>query len=290
MPNPNSLKFNEYRRLGEILNVTFTFARTELKPLFKSMLILAMPLLILLGIVLGIFQAENLPLFQDAGSLGIETMSIENIQNMIIQYGLIMVIYYLSSTVISVIVLGYIVEYINNGPQVPFENVLAQVKVFLPRVLAVNLVYYIIVVIGSILFFVPGIYFAISLALCPIVIVMEDTGIGGSIKRSMYFVRGYWWRTLGYFIVIGLIYLLISIVFSIPSSILSGMQAFGFISAAPDSPGMLMLAILVNIISTVSYLFSALVVIFMTFYYYSQYELKEAGNLMRNIDDMAGNN
>lgn len=289
MPNSNSIKFNEYRRLGDMLRVTFAFARKELKPLFKSMLVLAMPLLILLGIVLGIFHAENMSLVQNAGTLGPESWGMEFVQNMIIQYGLIIVIYYLSSTVISAIVLGYIVEYINNGPQVPFENVLAQVKIFLPRLLAVNLVYYLIVGIASMFLLVPGIYFAISMALCPIIIVMEDTGIAGSLKRSMYFVRGYWWRTLGYFIVIGLIFYIISLAFSMPAGILSGLQTFGIITATPDSPAMLMLTIFVNIFSTISYLFSSLVIIFMTFYFYSQYELKEAGNLMKNIDDMAGN-
>jgi hypothetical protein len=51
-----------------------------------------------------------------------------------------------------------------------------------------------------------------------------------------------------------------------------------------------MLSIVLNIISTLSYLFSSLVIIFLAFYYHSQYELKEAGNLMKGIDELGSSN
>ncbi len=203
---------------------------------------------------------------------------------------MIFIIYYLAISVISAIVLGYIVEYINNGPQVPFENILAQVKAFLPRLLALNFVYFILVGIGFIFFIIPGMYLYIAMALSSVVLVFEDTGLGTSLQRSMYFVKGYWWRTLGYIIVIGLIYALISTVFSMPAGILTILQTTGLITAAPDSPLMLMLSIVLNIISTLAYLFSSLVIIFLALYYHSQYELKEAGNLMKGIDELGSSN
>ena len=289
MVNSYTVKFNEYRKLRDLLNATFAFTRQELKPLFKSMLILAMPLLILLGIVLGIFQTENMSMITDSAQ-NPDSVGLDYFQNLMIQYGLIFIIYYLAISVISAIVLGYIVEYINNGPQVPFENILAQVKAFLPRLLALNLVYFLIVGIGFIFFIIPGMYLYIAMALSSVVLVFEDTGLGTSLQRSMYFVKGYWWRTLGYIIVIGLIYALISTVFSMPAGILTILQSTGLITAAPDSPLMLMLSIVLNIISTLAYLFSSLVIIFLAFYYHSQYELKEAGNLMKGIDELGSSN
>lgn len=285
MLNSNPIKFNEYRSLRDLINVTFAFTRQELSPLFKSLMILAMPLLVLLGIVLGIFHAENMSFVQDQ-SINPDSFGLEFVQNMIIQYGLIIIIYYLSMSVISSIILGYIVEYINNGEKVPFDNVLAQVKAYLPKILALNLVYYLIIGVASIFFLVPGIFLSVALVLSPIILVIEDTGISTSLKRSMYFVKGYWWRTLGYLIVIGLIYMLISTVFGLPAGILSIMQTLGFISAAPDSPAILLLTIFVNIISTIAYLFSGFLIIFSTFYYFSQYELKESGNLISSIDEI----
>ena len=289
MVNSYTVKFNEYRKLRDLLNATFAFTRQEIKPLFKSMLILAMPLLILLDIVLGIFQTENMSMITDSAQ-NPDSVGLDYFQNLMIQYGLIFIIYYLAISVISAIVLGYIVEYINNGPQVPFENILAQVKAFLPRLLALNLVYFLIVGIGFIFFIIPGMYLYIAMALSSVVLVFEDTGLGTSLQRSMYFVKGYWWRTLGYIIVIGLIYALISTVFSMPAGILTILQSTGLITAAPDSPLMLMLSIILNIISTLAYLFSSLVIIFLAFYYHSQYELKEAGNLMKGIDELGSSN
>ena len=289
MVNSYTVKFNEYRKLRDLLNATFAFTRQEIKPLFKSMLILAMPLLILLGIVLGIFQTENMSMITDSAQ-NPDSVGLDYFQNLMIQYGLIFIIYYLAISVISAIVLGYIVEYINNGPQVPFENILAQVKAFLPRLLALNFVYFILVGIGFIFFIIPGMYLYIAMALSSVVLVFEDTGLGTSLQRSMYFVKGYWWRTLGYIIVIGLIYALISTVFSMPAGILTILQSTGLITAAPDSPLMLMLSIVLNIISTLAYLFSSLVIIFLAFYYHSQYELKEAGNLMKGIDELGSSN
>lgn len=289
MVNSNQIKFNEYRRLRDLLNITLNFMRQEFKPLFKSMLILAMPLLILLGIVLGIFHAENMTFVQDV-EVNPEVFGLEYIQNLIIQYGLIIIIYYLSNTVISAIVLGYIVEYINNGPQVPFENVLAQVKTHIARLLALNLVYYLLISFGFMFFIVPGFYLYIALSLSPVILVLEDTNISTSLKRSMYFIKGYWWRSFGYLFVISLIYAVISGVFSFPGTLLSLLQSFGVITAQADGPMMLMISIITNIISTLAYLFSSLLIIFLSFYYYSQYELKEAGNLVKSVEDLENSN
>jgi hypothetical protein len=267
-----------------LLNATFAFTKQEFKPIFKAMLILVLPLLVLLGIISGIFQAEFLSMKvapEDFGSGGMEY-----IQTIIIQYGLMMLVYYLATSVISAVVLGYIIEYINNGPQVPFENIVAQVKTYLPRLMWLNIVYIVIITIAMFFFLIPGIYLYIALAISPVILVFEDATIGTSFKRSMYFLKGFWWRTVGYVIIIGLIYSLISSVFSIPTFILTVLQTTGIIPGSPDSPTMLMLSILANIISTFSYLFLSFVIIFLSLYYFSQYEIKEAGNIIKSVDEL----
>lgn len=61
------------------------------------------------------------------------------------------------------------------------------------------------VTVGLVLLIVPGIWFAIGSSMTAPVIAIEGLGPVGAIKRSFDLVRGSWWPTLGFLMLIGLI-------------------------------------------------------------------------------------
>lgn len=64
------------------------------------------------------------------------------------------------------------------------------------------------VLVAMLLFFVllgPGIWAAVSVSMSTAVIAVEETGVLASIRRSMRLVRGRWWPTLGFLLMVGLL-------------------------------------------------------------------------------------
>jgi len=88
----------------------------------------------------------------------------------------------------------------------------------------INLGFKIGLVLLSIALFILAIIFALYLGIAwvfsPYILVRENTGIIEAMKRSKFIVKGKWWKTLGYSLLIGLIAGGISFAFAIPSMII----------------------------------------------------------------------
>jgi hypothetical protein len=63
----------------------------------------------------------------------------------------------------------------------------------------------IMVIVGSLLLIVPGIYLAIRFSYYLYAGMIEEEGIFGSLRRSWEVTAGNWWRTLGLLIIIALV-------------------------------------------------------------------------------------
>jgi hypothetical protein len=73
----------------------------------------------------------------------------------------------------------------------------------MPRLILAGIVASIAVAIGLLLLIIPGIWLAISLSMAPHVVGLEDRGAIGSLTRSAALVRGRWWHTLGFVLLVG---------------------------------------------------------------------------------------
>lgn len=59
------------------------------------------------------------------------------------------------------------------------------------------------VTIGLFLLVIPGIWLAVMLTMTPQVMALEDLGIIESLRRSFDLVRGHWWLTVGFLVLVG---------------------------------------------------------------------------------------
>lgn len=124
----------------------------------------------------------------------------------------------IASFLIILFITAYMAEYANTD-QVEVDTSLVWKRVFrciLP-VFAASILFYIIVAIGTVLCFIPGIIAFIYLYFYMYVYVIEERGIVDSLSRSYELVKGNWWFTLGYLFVFGVISTILSAVFSIPT-------------------------------------------------------------------------
>ena len=58
--------------------------------------------------------------------------------------------------------------------------------------------------LGLVLLVIPGIWLAVSVTMVPHVVALENRGVVASLSRSIRLVRGRWWPTLGYQILVAL--------------------------------------------------------------------------------------
>lgn len=82
------------------------------------------------------------------------------------------------------------------------------------RIWAVSIVVFIIVFLGILALIVPGIILAIMYSLALPVLLIEKKGVFASMSRSRQLVSHRWAKTLGTFIVLGIIVLIASLIFS----------------------------------------------------------------------------
>lgn len=108
---------------------------------------------------------------------------------------LILLVYIVAGYLVTTYVTALVIKYISTGKEDAGWGALLKFafRKYLPM-LAVFFIYYMIVLAGSLLLIIPGIFFLVRLILCDYGIMLEDEGIGGSIKRSWNITKGNWWR------------------------------------------------------------------------------------------------
>lgn len=84
-------------------------------------------------------------------------------------------------------------------------------------VFAASILYSILTAIGFVLCIIPGIIVLVYLYFYMYAYIVEETGVVESLQRSYELVKGNWWVTLGYLIVFGIISFILSLIFAIPT-------------------------------------------------------------------------
>jgi hypothetical protein len=74
----------------------------------------------------------------------------------------------------------------------------------LPAMVATMILTGIAVGIGLLLFVVPGVWIAIALSMIAPVVALEGLGPVAAIRRSAWLVKGRWWQTIGFLVLVGL--------------------------------------------------------------------------------------
>lgn len=89
----------------------------------------------------------------------------------------------------------------------------------------------------------PGVWLAISLSMVTVVVAVEARGVVGSLYRSRQLVKGRWWPTLGFLLLVGLmgsvaiqLIQLVAIPLSVVGELGAGVSVVSFIGLAAQGP------------------------------------------------------
>lgn len=287
MQSNDYINFRKQRDIGEILNATFQFVRTEFKLLFKALLLYAGPFLLFAGIAGAYYQKDMLDFSSSASIFGNVFSS---------TYFLLLLLTFLSNIMLAATVYSYIKLYIERGHgSFTIDDVWDGIKSNFIMLTGTSFLVAIITALGILLLIIPGIWIGVILSIILILRVMEDIPFGEAFTRCMNLVRDNWWVTFLVLFIIWIITGMASYVFTIPQMIVMFMVGFGEINST-GSGGFQTLFIIVNIIATVgSTLLYVIPLITIALQYFSLVEQKDNPFLRDRInqiypDDNSTNN
>lgn len=274
----NFIKLNKVREFGDVFNDTFAFIGQEAKPLLRTLLVFALPLLLLSSLAMAYMQSQQLnniygtPNFDIWGYIG--------------KMATIFVFIILAQNMLMVTVYSYVKLYHTKGPR-NFDNndVFSEViRNFFPC-LGTALILAIITGVGFIMCIIPGIYMGISLSFVIPIMILENKGFGTGFSRSFDLTHKQWWWT---FLII-LVYMILAYVFmiilTIPAMIIgftSILKTENILNGTYNYPFyMIIYNAIVSLISTLFYVVLHIAIILQ---YFNVVEMYEGKTLLEKIE------
>jgi hypothetical protein len=279
------IELGKPRDFGEIIGDTFAFIRQNFKPLLKYFFIFCGFFLLASAAINVMLQVRVFDTIGNAGANYTTAANpFANIIGLIPEYLLLFVITILMYVSINVMVLCYAALYKqkqNTPPTV--EEMWGYFKYYYLRILWASFICTLVVMGGSILCFIPGIYLYPIMALVPSIIIVENASFGYAFNQSFRLIKDNWWTTFGVLVVIFLILYVANLVVAIPSVILGAGSVFLHLfkgTSALSIPA----AILTTVVQSFSYVFQMIMVVAVNLCYFSLTETKEGTSLLGRID------
>ncbi len=214
-----NVDFIKNRDFGDKLGIPIFFFIQEFKFLSLIILRFAGPWLAIVILVTSLI------------SNSIYKASISNTEptEIVILYGFLILLFLMIGFLVSIATThSYISLYVKEGKgNFTIDDVGNLIKKKIFKIFFGGILISLIVVVGFLFFYIPGIYLTIAMSFFTIVIVYEDAKIGESISRSFKIIKGHWWETFGLIFIFGLIVGFASYVFIIPIYVVFIVAAIG---------------------------------------------------------------
>lgn len=285
MNENEKINFQEVREFGDLVSVTFTFIRQNFKPLGKALLYIAGPFVLLTGLftstmlirVITTWSPETIKSFPE----WINSMASFSLLNYVFTF--------VTTTVMAGVVYEYIVLYLDYGPSdFTFTDVMESLKEDSLHILGLALLTAFLVTAGMFLFFLPGIYLGVVFSPVFMVLLYEKQSITDSFSRCFQLISGHWWFTFGYLIVLFFILSIISIIISLPHTIITDTLMFNSASGHLSKNSQIIILISSIVTSVTTFLY-AIPMVGIAFHYFNLVERKEGTGLLNRIDEMDKN-
>ncbi len=277
------INFKQQREIGAIITDIFKFIREEGKTLFSLILKITGPaLLAMIGSYVYYMQTtlgdiEKIIVSETLGT------------NTILSVFLLLISAMAFYALIYGTVLGYIKSYIQTDGSVNPDDVSSYAKSHFFSMIGLNLLIGIITAAGIIFCVIPGIYLGVCLAMAYPIFVFERNDIGFAISNSFKLIKDEWWITFATFIVIYLLYYLITFIFQVPQLIYYFSKGFLMSEEISADPFAMIdwFSITLDVIAMLAqYLLFTIVIIAIAFIYFNLNEKKNFTGTLESINQL----
>jgi hypothetical protein len=239
-------------RVGEILDGAITTMRKH-AALMVGAAAAVMAVVQLLNALVMVSLQDQLQTVE-AGATLTEDQALNLLGDFAGATGLTVVVTVLATTFLS----GFLTVVIGKavlGRPVRAGEVWTEIRPLLLPLLGLTIIYTLIVVVGLIVFIIPGIWLYVMFALATPALVLERGRIFTALGRSRLLVRGSWWRTFGILLLAAIIAAIISMIIALPFDLLGGGAALG--NSAMSTGGIWLSALGGVVAGAITYPFSA---------------------------------
>ena len=279
----------QQRDFGNKINATFQYITRNFQSLGLALLYIVGPVALVAGIAAGVVQSNMLRLVRESANVGTNDFTAAfQVVGFLSSPSLWLTTLFTLLTNIAVILTTYAhmkVYERNRGSFVSVAKVWEEVEPVIGRAILISILNSIIVGVGFIFFFIPGIYFAIVLSLSLAVTSFEDTNFGATWSRCFQLIRNKWWSTLGLIFIMALIVLVIVLVFVffLPATIIK------FLTDAKLLPNVsIVWLILGNVINQISRTLLSVVIYMAIGFQYTNLVERQEGRGMQSAIDTIG--
>lgn len=253
-------EFRRSRDFGESFSALFEFLRQNWKNLSMSLIFIAGPLILIMGVGGGFLVSEVFSVLQQT-SFASPDFAVK-ISEVVLKGFVLGVVYFLTGASVLAVTCEFI-QFSLDGMTEKFDVSILWAKIrshfwrhianfitincfgfviFLPFMLIIGVLagtglggVELVIVFYLLLLFVGlplGLYIGTVLSLFPMMRTNENIGVLAGIKRCFFLIKNNFWATLGYYIVVGLIQGVVGMIFMIPFYI---MYFIAIITIIPQS-------------------------------------------------------
>lgn len=290
LPYTHESDFRQERDFSQKISATFDFIGVHWRPLGRVLLYLVLPLALVRGILTGVLQAQLFSSVAQLGNLGADRYgaSMRTYSTMMSSpsYYLTLFLSFAFNVVLILSIYGYLRECLQ--PTVPGAPITPGVVWAIVRQRFLTTFFSmvgitVLIGLGFIALFVPGVYLAVALSLFFIVQLIEDTGFTTTVSRCLSLTKGKWWSTAGLIFIMILILYFILFGVGVATTILTG-GLHGLFPSTGVPPALLIA------FSTIGSFFVLLIypplLIALAFQYFNLVERREGVGLHQLVDQL----
>ncbi len=286
------IEFKKKRELGEILNDTFAFLRSQFKPLMTTFFKIVGPYLLVMLLAVGFYLYSFGSLMGDGitDNLGaFETVSA------LLAILVLLVSAIASYTLSQSTILYYIKSYTNGKGSHDFAEIKKEVYASFFPFIGLGFMTTLAVIAGLFMCCVPGVYLYVPLVLSFSILVFDHKSASDAFGYSFTLIKGYWWITFATIFVIMLVVGIAGYAFNIPA-LIYGWLRMGIFSgevdvAQLDDYGFIdPIYILLNLLGTLGqFLMNVVTIIAVALIYFNLNERKNFTGTYEKIENLGSN-
>ncbi|MBW2960520.1 hypothetical protein [Mesonia aestuariivivens] len=280
------IPFKKERELGDILSDTFKFTRENYKPLLKALVKFTGPVFLLQLFALGYYNYTTV-----GSSLFSNSLSGFNLGfNMVLSFLFLM----LSSIAYQAFMYGTIQQcirsYIKNDGNISIDEVSEGMSKNWSSYLGLGFGITIMISIGTMFCFLPGIYLAVPLSLVYSIRTFDELNFSETISHTFNLIKNNWWITFFTLFLMFIIVYLISMIFQIPALIYTIVKTMTVVQEGsysdPNAFFDWVYLILTVVGSAISYVIYGILAICVAFIYFNLNEEKNHTGAYEEIDNL----
>lgn len=288
----NLINFKKERDFGELISDTFGFIKQNYKALFKVIVKVAGPIMLLTIVSYLVYNfiifGGNSP-FSNNFDIIFEEVSGRYTITFMIGVVFMMVVSILFYAIFYAVINYSIQSYIEHDGEINIEEVSDQVRAKWSSFFGLTFVTGIMMFFGFLLCVLPGIYLAVPLSLTYAIMVFKNLGVSDSISYSFRLIKSNWWVSFFTLLVMLIFYYIIVSIFQIPSAIFTMVKVM---TVDGNSPGVFnwsdfsswMMLIFSGLVTVIQFFLFGFLVVTSSFIYFNLDEKLNRTGAFESID------